>query len=99
MKLQNKEINNIVKSLIPEMESCRFSSDLRTSPASYSFICLNIHIIDWLWNLHTYTKYMEPFLHQHTGMDISLDLKEMIIDTGSKKYPLPLYTITDNASN
>lgn len=95
----SKDITDIIETVKDDLYSVAFTTDLWTSRALHSFICLTVHFIDKNWKLHRYTPYIKPFPGRHTGVNIALELDSMIEDLGLKKDSIFLYAVNDNAAN
>ena len=68
----SKDITDIIETVKDDLYSVAFTTDLWTSRALHSFICLTVHFIDKNWKLHRYTPYIKPFPGRHTGVNIAL---------------------------
>ena len=76
-KEMSKDINDIIETVKPDLQSVGFTTDLWTSRAGHSYMSLTTHFIDKSWKLHRYTPYIKPFPDRHTGVNIHLELDSM----------------------
>ena len=95
----SQDISDIVQAVKKNIYSVGFTTDIWTSRANHSYICLTVHFIDKFWNLHRFTPYIRPFPERHTGANIALTLDSMISDLGLDNNSAVLYAVNDNASN
>ena len=77
-KQVSQDINDIIETVKPDLQSVGFTTDLWTSRAGHSYMSLTTHFIDKSWKLHRYTPYIKPFAVRHTGVNIYLELDSMI---------------------
>ena len=98
-KEMSEDLNDIIETVKPDLQSVGFTTDLWKSRAGHSYMSLTTHFIDKSWKLHRYTPYIKPFPDRHTGVNIHLELDSMIDALGLKTDDIALYAVNDNASN
>ena len=98
-KEMSDDINDIIETVKPDLQSVGFTTDLWTSRTGHSYMSLTTHFIDKSWKLHRYTPYIKPFPDIHTGVNIHIELDSMIEALGLKTDDIALYAVNDNASN
>ena len=77
-----------------------FTTDLWTSRAGWTFIYVSdSSLLDKSFKLHRFTPYIKPFPDRHTGVNIALELDNMIESLGLNNDNIALYTVSDNAAN
>ena len=94
-----KEIINIIEVVKTDVKTISFTTDAWTSLSGDQFLSLTIQVIDKNWNLHCFTPYIRPFPQNHTGVNISVCLDEMLEKFGLDNIDWDLFSVNDNASN
>ena len=97
----DKSIRDIIKTIKDDgdIKSVGFTTDLWTSRSQDSYMSLTIHFIDRFWQLHRLTPFVKPFPENHTGVNISIGLQDMIMQLDLNTGNIDLVCVNDNASN
>ena len=91
-----QEITAIIKSCKDELEGIAFTTDIWTSPTMESFISLTVHFLDKNWLLHRWTPFVRHFPDCHTGVNIKLQLDEMVQALDLTSADVNKYVVNDN---
>lgn len=91
-----QEITAIIKSCKDELEGIAFTTDIWTSPTMEPFISLTVHFLDKNWLLHRWTPFVRHFPDRHTGVNIKLQLDEMIEALDLTSSDINKYVVNDN---
>ena len=91
-----KEIINILEVVKTDVKTISFTTKAWTSLSGDQFLSLTIQVIDKNWNLHCFTPYIHPFPQNHTGVNISVCLDEMLEKFGLDNIDWDLFSVNDN---
>merc|ERR1712082_344660 len=94
-----KEIINIIEVVKTDVKTISFITDAWTSLSGDQFLSLTIQVINKNWNLHCFIPYICPFPQNHTQVNISIFLYEMLEKFGLYNIDWDLFSVNDSASN
>ena len=97
-KLYNPVRESIVKPKLMQAEHFSAATDLWTSSAMVPFMSLTVHFVDNEWSLQSFCLATFPLCENHTGLNLSEAVSNVIAHWDLKPDQL-VATTTDNASN
>ena len=95
------ERNRVIRASIAEATTLSITSDIWTSNQNDPFISLTAHYLDSKFVLHSDCLNVSHFPEAHTGENIADIIHSCLVNwlPEEKVDLIPLYTVTDNASN